>query len=106
MIPGEYKHIKIISNDWIECTDHKDIPDWDPKREIYTSPENTKREMELLVTKFNDEFNKITNLNEKRDFILFFMLDILYIHPFSDGNGRVYNILGDLLFLKIGIKPI
>ena len=51
MIPGEYKHIKIISKDWVECTDHEDIPNWDPKREIYTTPENTKKEMKKLVKK-------------------------------------------------------
>ena len=81
MIPGEYKHIRIISKDWDLC---RDLPNWTPNYELYTLPEDTKREMEQLVMGYNHTLREIQDLKEKADYILFFTFKLLYIHPFSD----------------------
>lgn len=97
MIPGEYKKIKIISNDRKNA---RDLPNWKPNEEIYTLPENTEIEMGKLLS----NFSKIENTENKKDFILFFINDLLYIHPFWDWNWRLIKILCDLLCLKYNIN--
>lgn len=99
MIPGEYKKIKIISNDRKNA---RDLPNWKPNEDIYTLPENTEIEMNQLLS----NFNKIKNIENKKDFILFFINDLLYIHPFWDWNGRMIKILCDLLLLKYNLQSL
>lgn len=55
-------------------------------------------EMDNLLNKFNKS-KKIENN------ILKFILDLIKIHPFGDGNGRLAAILTDLLYLKFGFEP-
>lgn len=103
MIPGEYKHIKIISKDWDLC---RDLPNWTPNYELYTLPENTKKEIGALIDDFNGKIDTITDLNKKKDCVLFFVFKYTYIHPFSDWNGRLVMILSDLFCLKFGMIPL
>ena len=65
-----------------------------------TSPADTPREMETLVSNTIDQMNKgeLHPLFIIADFILRF----LAIHPFQDGNGRLSRILTNLLLLRFG----
>ncbi len=40
--------------------------------------------MEKIVNKYNNDFSNSVSLNGKKDVILIFIIDLLYIHPFSD----------------------
>lgn len=99
MIPWEYKKIKIISNDRENA---KDLPNWKKDEEIYTSPEKTEYEMVELL----NNFKEIEKTQNKKDFIVFFINELLYIHPFWDWNGRMIKILCDLLLSKYNIEPL
>ncbi|MDD4151873.1 MAG: Fic family protein [Candidatus Gracilibacteria bacterium] len=105
-IPGEYRKIKAFSKARQLAEYCSNIPGWDPQKNIYTDFENISIEMKKNVNKYNNNLNNGISLNEKKDFILFFIIDLLYIHPFSDGNGRLIKILCDLLLLQIGLKSI
>ncbi|MDP8238399.1 MAG: Fic family protein [Candidatus Hatepunaea meridiana] len=65
-----------------------------------TSPADTPREMETLVS------STILQLNKGELHPLFiiadFILRFLAIHPFQDGNGRLSRILTNLLLLRFG----
>lgn len=106
MIPGEYKKIVINSKDRIECKNTSWIDDWNPNKEIYTNPRNVIFEIQKMLNYFNDNFKNSIDIKQKKDTILNLMLSILYIHPFADGNWKVYNILWDLFFYKIWLNPV
>jgi len=65
-----------------------------------TSPADTPREMETVVSNTIDQMNKgeLHPLFITADFILRF----LAIHPFQDGNGRLSRILTNLMLLRFG----
>ncbi len=72
---------------------------------VYRSNENymwvrayqVKKEMNIL-------FNNIWNLNSF-DEIAIFLLNFLRIHPFWNGNWRIWSIIFDLLLIKNNLKP-
>lgn len=67
---------------------------------VTTSPSDTPREMEQLLTSTSDE------LSAGRHHPLFvigsFVVRFLAIHPFQDGNGRLSRALTTLLLLRAG----
>ncbi|XP_068672823.1 uncharacterized protein [Montipora foliosa] len=77
------------------------------KGETYEYPqhEDMKNEVNKLLDKYNILFDACSKhgLNEEKDYYNFFKLcawllfELLDLHPFSDGNGRLCRILGSYL---------
>lgn len=65
-----------------------------------TSPTDTPREMEALISNTQAEMEK----SELHPLLIIadFVLHFLAIHPFQDGNGRLSRILTNLLLLRSG----
>lgn len=69
-----------------------------------STPFDTPKEMELLVS----EFNKAANEESMHPLLLIaiFIVKFLAIHPFQDGNGRLSRILTTLLLLRAGYEYV
>ena len=65
-----------------------------------TAPEDTPRLMAELITWFNYEND--AELQHRLLLIAVFIVVLLAIHPFQDGNGRISRLLTTLLLLKSG----
>ena len=50
-------------------------------------------------------FLRATTLEEKVAVIVHFQRELISIHPFLDGNGRTVRLLGDLMYVRIGLPP-
>lgn len=88
MIPWEYRTINLESTT-------------NPNKKIYCNFSQIELNIEELLLDYNNEQSS-RNFQEN---ILFFMADFSRIHPFWDGNGRLIDILVDLLLLKNNLKP-
>ncbi|HBB27181.1 TPA: hypothetical protein DCZ36_01630 [Candidatus Gracilibacteria bacterium] len=106
MIPGEYKKINNFAKTEDKSEYFRDIPGWTKEKEAYASPENIEAEMQRIIKYFNNKLYSEKEVENKKDGIFLFILDFIYVHPFSDGNGRIASILLDLLLLKIGLNQI
>lgn len=58
-----------------------------------------------LVKQLNRDLPLAKDRKTKREIILFFVFDLMDIHPFGDANGRVACILVDLLAIREGLPP-
>lgn len=94
MIPGQYKTINNTSVSYINSS-------WVAH---FLDCSLVKPELQKLIKNFNTDIED--NKFKKKDIILYFLLDFLYIHPFWDANGRIICILTDLMLVKNGLKPI
>jgi len=74
-------------------------------KDIYASRTVVSREMKKITDIFNRRMNESLNKAITREIILLFIIDYIFIHPFSDGNGRVGAILSDLLCYECNVKP-
>ena len=95
MIPGQYKTINntsvsYLNPSWIAC---------------FLDCSAVKPEMQKLIRNFNIDIQNVLS-EKKRDIILYFLIDFLYIHPFGDANWRVACILVDLMFIKNRFSPL
>jgi hypothetical protein len=89
MVPGEFKTTQVfirrhnVPGEWFDTT----------------TPENVAHDITLLLEVLHDEnvplFNRYIRL----------IVDLIFIHPFPDSNGKVAMLLGDLFLLKKGIHP-
>lgn len=89
IVPGEFKTTRVlirrhnVPGEWFDTT----------------APEDVTRDIERLLELIHDErvplFQRYSRL----------ILDFGCIHPFPDGNGKTYMLLGDLFLLKQGIQP-
>ncbi len=95
MIPGQYKSINNTSVSYID-------PSWIA---YFLDCSAVKSEIQKLIRKFNTDIQN-NSLEKKRDIILYFLIDFLYIHPFGDANWRVICILIDLMFIKNKLNPL
>ena len=90
MIPGEFKSTKVY------VRSKPTTPDvWYDT----TAPEDVAGEMELLLIRLHDQPTPLFSR------YLRFMIDLTLIHPFTDSNGKMAWLLGDLFLLKTGIQP-
>ncbi|MBI4162544.1 MAG: Fic family protein, partial [Candidatus Aenigmarchaeota archaeon] len=72
-------------------------------REIRTTkPENVKKEMDFLISWYNDNKGVIHPL----ELTTIFHGKFEKIHPFEDGNGRVGRFLVNIILIKNGYPPI
>lgn len=86
MIPWEYRNINLVAKE------SKD-------KNLYYKWQDIEIWFKNLIVDFN-------NSKKQTNDILLFMSDFLTIHPFWDWNGRVFDILVDLLLLKNGFFPL
>ena len=88
-IPGEFKTTPVfirrhsVPGEWINTT----------------APDNVVHDIECLLEVLHNEqiplFQRYLHL----------IVDLSYIHPFPDSNGKVAMTLGDLFLLKQGVQP-
>lgn len=89
MVPGEFKMTRVfirrhnVPGEWLDTT----------------APEDVIHEIERLLELLHDERIPLFTRYSR------FILDFGYIHPFPDGNGKTYMLLGYLFLLKQNIKP-
>jgi len=93
MVPGEYKR---FSNGGESCL-------YPNRYIICIAPEDVPETMAQAVITLNAALAAATDERQKRDAILFFIVDFLVIHPFADANGRVAFMLADLLAIREGL---
>lgn len=89
MIPWEYRIINLESTT-------------NPNKKIYCNFENIKDSLDNIIAEFNNNLNS----NNSQKSILIFMADFSRVHPFWDWNGRLIDILVDLLLVKNNLTPI
>lgn len=93
MVPGEYKRFNnggesYLYNDLtLQCIAPEDVPET----------------MARIVNTLNAALDAAADAQQKRDAILSFFVYFGMIHPFGDANGRVANMLADLLAIKEGL---
>lgn len=93
MVPGEYKRISNSGGSYV-------YPD---RIIVFIAPEDVPETMAKAVKTLNAALAAAIDEREKRDAILFFIVDFLAIHPFGDANGRVAYMLADLLAIREGL---
>lgn len=96
LVPGEYKS---ISNNVSQSYLHPG------KTTVFLPPEQVAPAMAQVVETLNTTLMAATTDQQKEDAILWFVIDLLAIHPFVDANGRVACILADLLAIREGLAP-
>lgn len=96
LVPGEYKS---ISNNFSQSYLHPG------RTNLFTPPEEVAQAMEQVVERLNTALMAATTDRQKEETILWFVIDLLAIHPFVDANGRVACILADLLAIREGLVP-
>ncbi len=70
-----------------------------PRRRTLTKPKYIKQNMEDLIKKLNK--------NNDIDSVLDFFIDsVLIIHPFDNGNGRIFHLVLDILLFKNKYFPL
>lgn len=93
MIPGKYKQennaVNSLVNEWYV--------------NAFCEAKNVAIELQKLIDTF--EKNIIWALN-KKDIIFWFCLDFSRIHPFWDGNGRIWVMLLDIMLIKYWWEPV
>lgn len=96
MIPGQYKTLENTGVSYLY-----------PWKEVYlVPPAKVKESMEHLIANYNITIKKSTTTKEVQDIALQFWLDFWEIHPFGDANGRIMNIVTNLMLVKKNITPI
>jgi len=93
MVPGEYKRISISSDSYL----------YQGRTNVFIAPEDVPETMAQALRTLNAALVAATDERQKRDAILFFIVDFLAIHPFGDANGRIACILADLLVIREGL---
>lgn len=93
MIPGEYKRTSNAADSHLHSN----------RINVFIAPEDVSETMAQAVNTLNTSLVAATDERQKRDAILFFILDFLAIHPFGDANGRIACILADLLAIREGL---
>jgi len=93
MLPGEYKRISISSDSYL----------YQGRTNVFIAPEDVPETMAQALRTLNAALVAATDERQKRDAILFFIVDFLAIHPFGDANGRIACILADLLVIREGL---
>lgn len=84
--------------DWFAMGDYKKLAN-EVGEEITTLPKNVHKEMQKLISKYENTNNK------SFDEILDFHCRFEKIHPFLDGNGRVGRLILFKECLRFGIVP-
>lgn len=89
MVPGEFKTTPVFVR-------KPSAPD-----EWYgsTATDLVAQEMAALLERLHDDHAPLLQRYLK------FMLDLAMIHPFSDSNGKLALLLGDIFLLKQGVQP-
>lgn len=93
MIPWEYKK----EDNWVLSV----LKKW--QTNAFCKSKDIENEMKILINNFNDEIKKSEN---KKDLIFWFCLRFARIHPFGDGNWRVWVMLLDILLLNNWLEDI
>ncbi len=78
---------------------------WNPVKVWTPNASKIKKLMKKELEKLNDNL-KSENVYKQVFWISEFVINSLIIHPFPDGNGKVFWILNDILLLKINFFPV
>lgn len=89
MVPGEFKATRVFIR-------RKSLPG---KWFDSAPPEEVEHHVAILLQSIEDEQTPIMERYIR------LIVDLIHIHPFADGNGKVAMTLGDLFLLKRGLRP-
>lgn len=75
------------------------------KRTLFIPPEQIAQRMEYLANTMNGVFNAKPPKEVMIENIVAFTVELLTVHPFANQNGRIAQVLMELLAFQSGMEP-